>query len=100
MDFDIHQLDCVSREDDEDGEAFEEFRQALLDRFVESPEGQQCLQADPGMGFWVAQLLYYGSNYEGLSVTKMTVPDIRRIVCGLFPQKISLLCRRRGRRGP
>lgn len=90
MDFDIHQLDRVSREDDEDREAFEEFQQALMERFVESPEGQQRLQADPGMGFWVARLLYFGYDYEGLSVTKMTVPDIRRIVCELFPRKISL----------
>ena len=90
MDFDINQLDHVEFESEEGEEAFHEFQQALVERFTESPEGQARLQADPDMGFWTAQLMYYGWQYEGKSVPRMTVGTVDEVVTGLFPRKISL----------
>jgi len=90
MDFDIHQLDDVEFGTEEGHAAFEEYQEALLDRFTESPEGQQRLKADPDMGFWAAQLMYYGWQYEGSTVSQMTVGDVRSVVDELFPRKISL----------
>jgi len=42
------------------------------------------------MGFWAAQLIYYGWQYEGVTIPEMTVGDVRSVVEGLFPRKISL----------
>ena len=90
MDFDIHQLDHVDPESAGSEAAFEAFQEALLDRFAESPEGQARLKADPHMGFWAAQLIYYGYQYEGAAVPQMKVGDVRTVVTDLFPGKISL----------
>ncbi len=90
MDFDIHQLDRIDLESSEAEEAFEEFQDALLERFFQSPEGQQLLEAHPDAGFWSAQLMYFGYQYEGVTVARMTAADVREVVTGLLPRKISL----------
>lgn len=90
MDFDIHQLDHMAPDSERAEAAFEAFQQALLERFAESPEGQERLKADPDMGFWAAQLMYYGYQYEGRAVPQMTVGDVQTVVTELFPRKISL----------
>ena len=90
MDFDIHQLDRIDFESSEAEEAFGEFQDALLERFFQSPEGQQLLEAHPDAGFWSAQLMYYGYQYEGATLARMTAGDVREVVTGLFPRKISL----------
>ncbi len=90
MDFDIHQLDRKSPDSEEDEAAFETLQETLLERFAQSPEGRERLAADPEMGFWAGQLIYYGYQYEGATVPQMTVADVRTVVTGLFPRKISL----------
>ncbi len=90
MDFDIHQLDGRSPDSEEAEAAFEGFQQALLERFTQSPEGQERLEADADMGFWAGQLMYYGYQYEGSTVAQMTVADVRTVVTELFPRKVSL----------
>ena len=40
MDFDIHQLDHRTPDSEGSDMAFEDFQQALLERFSQSPEGQ------------------------------------------------------------
>ncbi len=90
MDFDIHQLDRMAPDSDGSEAAFEAFQQALLERFTQSPEGQERIKADPDMGFWAAQLIYYGYQYEGKAVPRMTVGDVQTVVTELFPRKISL----------
>lgn len=45
---------------------------------------------DPDMGFWAAQLIYYGWQYEGSTIPQMTVGNVRSVVEDLFPRKISL----------
>ena len=42
------------------------------------------------MGFWAAQLMYYGYQYEGSTIPQMTVGDVRTVVGELLPRKISL----------
>jgi hypothetical protein len=90
MDFDIHQLDDRAPDSDGAEAAFEAFRDTLLERFTESPEGQERLKADADMGFWAAQLMYYGYQYEGSTIPQMTVGDMRTVVTELFPRKVSL----------
>jgi len=90
MSFDIHQLDDVDSYADESEEAFEQYQYTLMDLFANSPEGQARLQVDPEMGYWAAQLVYYGYNYVGPSLPQMTVGDVDEVVTELFPAKISL----------
>ena len=90
MDFDIHQLDHMASDSEGAEAAFEAFQQALLERFAQSPEGQERFKADPEMGFWAAQLAYYGYQYEGTAVPRMTVGNVQEVVTDLFPRKISL----------
>jgi hypothetical protein len=90
MDFDIHQLDRTTPDSEGSEAAFEAFQQALLERFTQSPEGRERLKTDPDMGYWAAQLMYYGYQYEGATVPRMTVGDVQTVVTELFPRKISL----------
>jgi len=90
MDFDLNQLDRMDPGSEETEAAFETFRKALLERFEQSPEGQERLEADPGMGFWAGQLMYYGYHYEGRTVPQMTAGTVQTVVTELFPRKISL----------
>jgi hypothetical protein len=90
MDFDIHELDRMAPDSDEGQAAFETFQETLLERFAQSPEGQAHCQAESDMGFWAAQLMYYGYQYEGRSVPQMRVGDVQTVVTELFPRKISL----------
>jgi len=90
MDFDIHQLDRIEPESEEAEDALQEFQEALLERFFPTPEGQRLLEDVPDPGFWAAQLMYYAYHYEGTTVARMTVADVRTVVTDLFPRKISL----------
>lgn len=89
MAFNIHQLDGLEWDDYE--EAFEEYRDSLLEHFLESPEGQSHLQEFPEAGFWVSQLVYYGYSYLGVTLPQMTKKHVEEIVTELFPRKVSLL---------
>ena len=93
MGFDIHQLDRVPPDSEGREKAFEAFQKALVERFEESPEGQERMQADPRMGDWVASTDLLWRNYfqyEGYSVPQMTAYSVQTIVTDLFPRKISL----------
>lgn len=91
MDFDIHQTDRIPNDSEESEATLAAFQQALLTRFIQSPEGQERSRADPDIGFWAARLIDYGYQYEGVSVPRMTVGDVQTIVLESFPRKISLL---------
>ncbi len=93
MAFDIHQLDGIDRDayDEAAEDALEKYQDALIEQFVQSPEGRARLQADPEMGFWAAQLIYYGYQYIGVSVPEMTADDVDEVVTDLFPRKVSTL---------
>ncbi len=90
MTFDIHQLENVEYSDSVAEQALQEYQDAVLDQFINSPEGQARLEADPGLGFWSAQLIDYGYSYIGVTLTQMRVRDVNEIVNGLFPRKITL----------
>lgn len=91
MSFNIHQLDRIEADGSYESEkAFEDYQDALLEQFINSPEGQARLEADPGIGFWAAQLIYYGYTYIGVTLPRMTVAHVDEIVTELFPRKISI----------
>lgn len=91
MSFNIHQIDNLDFDDAEAEEALEDYQDALLEEFASSPEGQQRLASAPEIGFWVAQLIYYGYTYVDVTLPQMSVRDVKEIVTELFPRKISLL---------
>jgi len=90
MDFNLHKLDEIEPGSTEADETLEEYQDSLIDKFVDSPEGQARLRVDPEIGFWAAQLIYYGYGYIGVTVPQMTAKDVEEIATELFPRKISL----------
>jgi hypothetical protein len=90
MTFNIYQLDEIDIDSDDGEKVLEDYQDALLEKFAESPEGQAYLQNSPEMGFWAAQLIYYGYTYIGVTVPQMTVDDVEEIVTDIFPRKITL----------
>ena len=90
MSFDIHQLDQIDAASSFAEEALENYQQALIKEFVNSPEGQAYPKTQSEMGFWVEQLIYYGYQYFGVTVPKMTVSNVDDILTEIFPRKISL----------
>ena len=74
MAFDIRQLDKLEEFDEE---AFDKYQHALLERFLDSPEGEARLAEDPDMSFWAAQFMYYGYAYLGVTLPQTTDADRR-----------------------
>lgn len=68
----------------------EKYRDALIGRFIDSPEVRASVGGDLELGFWAAQFIYYGWGYIGVTLPRMTVKDVEEIVTELFPLKISL----------
>lgn len=91
MNFNINQLDEIEYDgSNESEEALEEYQDSVLEEFSLSPEGKERIKADPEMGFWIAQLMYYGFAYVGVTLPQMDEQDINEIITDLFPRKISL----------
>jgi len=91
MNFNINQLDEIEYDgSNESEEALESYQDSVLEKFALSPEGQEHIKADPEMGFWIAQLIYYGFGYIGVTLPQMDEQDINEIITDLFPRKISL----------
>lgn len=88
--FDINALDTIDLDSSKGEWEMEDFIDHLIDRFIASPEGQETLKSDAGMGFWTAQLILYGSDYIGVTLTQMTVRDVDELLTDIFPRKISL----------
>jgi hypothetical protein len=86
MTFDLNRLDDM----DDVEEALDEYQDELFKLFADSPEGQACAQADPGMGFWVTRLIDYGYSFTGVTVPQMAASDLEELLTEVFPRKISL----------
>lgn len=91
MNFNINQLDEVKYDGSyESEEALTQYQDSVLEEFALSSEGKERIKADPEMGFWIAQLIYYGLGYIGVTLPQMDEQDINEIITDLFPRKISL----------
>ena len=91
MEFNINQLEKMDSDgSDEAAEAFEAYADSLIEQFSNSPEGEERLKDDPGMGFWAYQLMDYGYNYVGVTIVQMNLGDAKEILTDIFPRKISL----------
>jgi len=89
MAFDIHKLDKIDHFSERAEQQIEKYQEDLIDIFFKSPEGNERLKVDPRMGFWAAQLIYYGYTYVGVTIPNMTVSDVQETVEEVFPRKIS-----------
>lgn len=73
---------------DEDGDvderAFDAFRTALIEAFLNAPEGE------PWDGANVDLLVDYGVNYVGVLPSKLTSVEVREIVFEVIPRKVSI----------
>jgi len=88
--FNIHQLDDHDEYDSRVENALVSYQSELNKLFRVSPEGQNHLLVFSEIGFWVAQLIYYGFEYIGVSIPQMEVVDLKEIISELFPRKISI----------
>ncbi len=87
MSFRIDQRIDWEGSDPESG--LEDYMQEVMERFFDSPEGKSRLEADPNMGFWASQVMYYGGTYLGVNLPEMTLGDFKEVLTELFPRKIS-----------
>jgi hypothetical protein len=86
MTFNINQFNRSDYIEEEEAGAYQD---ALMELFLASPEGQARAEADPDLGFWAYQFMYYGHQYIGASLPTMKVVEADEIVTELFPRKIS-----------
>jgi hypothetical protein len=75
---------------DDVDQIIDDYQDAVINLFANSPEGQAYTENNSGSGFWIAQLINYGYYYEGFTLPKMTTKDVQMVVEQLFPRKISL----------
>lgn len=94
MSIDLNRIDAIANRD-EAMDALEDFVGELVEEFAESPEGKAYLAAHPEMaeyvGSWIDNLLYFGFDYQSVTLPRMTKADVEAIVTQLFPRKLSLL---------
>jgi hypothetical protein len=94
MTINLNRIDAIE-DYDEAIEALEDFVGELIDEFIESSEGKTYLKANPEMeeyvGSWIDHLIYFGYNYESITLPRMTKNHVEAIVTRLFPNKVSLL---------
>jgi hypothetical protein len=90
MAFDIYALDHYQDKWDDWDEALDDYTGALIDLFVDSPEGEAFYQQYENVG-WLAQLISLGFTYQEVTLPEMQDSDIRSILFNHFPRKISVL---------
>lgn len=88
MAFDIHQK-IVNRYGEPDEKKAGQYQEQLLELFMESPEGQELVDAgiEPGLA---GVMLEYGINYLGVTPPRMSPGELREILFELFPRKVSV----------
>lgn len=86
----MHALDSLEPGDDEADKLFDRYRRLLVDSFSASPEGQAHIPKYGAAGFWAGCLLDFGFNHMSVTLPNMTSSDLKEIVTGYFPGKISL----------
>ena len=87
--FNIHQLDGLDY--DEAEPLLDDYRETLMELFVNSPEGEEHCKTHPDVGFWISQFIYYSFSYEGFTLPSMEVADVETVIEELFPRKVTLL---------
>lgn len=91
MTFNIDQLDEIEADGSEESEReFDKYQNYIIEEFINSEEGRERIKDDPDIGFWASQLIYYGYNYVGVTLSQMEVDDVNEILTDIFPRKISL----------
>jgi len=86
--FDIHKSVYDPDAGEVDGEAFEEYTEALLEEFAASPEAQPVLEQYDNL-WWARILMEYAMNYLGVTPPEMSVSNFEEVVFEIFPRKVS-----------
>ncbi len=90
MGFDIHEIDAFEGDlgDREVEQAFERYKETLLDLFSKSPEGRGFLERFPEGLYWPDVFLNYGFYYVGVTPPRMTTVEVEELLLDLFPRKV------------
>lgn len=87
MTFDVRQR-LYSDDGDYNEAAAQEYRQQLMDLFVESPEGSALIDEGIEIG-WAELLVVYSMDYEGVTPATMAPWHLESVVFSIFPRKVS-----------
>jgi hypothetical protein len=88
MPFNIHQLDHLDYDDVEP--ILDEYIQAAIEQFVNSPEGQTYVETHPRGGNWIGEFIYLASAYEGFTLSTMTKNEVQLLMEQIFPRKFTI----------
>jgi hypothetical protein len=87
VDFDIQQAVFSP-----DGEYLEDaaihYREVVMERFAESPEGQELVRQGGTLG-WADTLIELGMGYLAVTPAAMTAEEMKEVLFELFPRKVS-----------
>jgi len=87
MQFDVHQ-NLFDRNGLPNEKKVESYCDQLVTLFEESPEGQQLMEENAGIGL-VSAMMEYGINYFGRSPSALSPDDLSTILFEVFPAKVS-----------
>lgn len=73
-----------------DESLFEAYQEALVEAFLESPEGKAYLEQDPDAGGWVSLFIEYTHNYAESTIPQLTVQEAQGILEDVFPRKVTI----------
>jgi hypothetical protein len=90
MTFDIHSIDHLELDDDEDYAKFDDYQAELLGLFENSPEGQQHREKYPNYGWWIGMFMDYALKYQGCSIPRLQLEDVDELLTDVLIRKISL----------
>lgn len=85
--FDIHQF-CTNKQGEWDEDKCQHFITGLVEEFAAAPEGQALLGAETWPG-WAEMFLEFYFNYIEPEFPLISEEDVRDILFGLFPRKVS-----------
>ncbi len=86
--FDIHQ-GVFTDDGDRNEELLGAYMEELSRRFEDSPEGQQLLESDSGLG-WASTMIDLSVNHLGDTPPNMSVGSVNEVVFELIPRKVTV----------
>lgn len=91
MSFDINLLDKIDCGEDED--LIEDYIDALVELFRQSPEGSDHGKIYPEMGNWTNHFIDYGYRYEGFTPSTIKREGVELVMEELLPRKVTIFAK-------
>ncbi|WP_163835999.1 hypothetical protein [Spartinivicinus ruber] len=86
----IKELDKFADDDEDINDDLQDYAEEITKEFLQSPEGEALQGKDNDPGYWCCQFIFFGYQYIGTTLPRMSVAEADEIVTDIFPRKISL----------